>query len=133
MSELVQTAVILPHFFSIPARRNNLRHSRLQRFPHCLIAVAAAICNQEISGNILDQSPQEQRTIRSGICCDKKSDRHTMHIHGKMYFAADPLLYAPYPDCLLPRRRRSGIPYTFIYLLSIIFRLVPTPYIIGNV
>lgn len=29
-------------------------------------------------------------TISNGTCCDKKSDRHTMRIHGQMYFGVEP-------------------------------------------
>ena len=41
--------------------------------------------------------------IRTGTRCNNDSDRHTMRIHGQMYFSVEPLLCGSYPDYrLLP-------------------------------
>lgn len=41
--------------------------------------------------------------IRTGTRCNNDSDRHTMRIHGQMYFSVEPLLCGSCPDYrLLP-------------------------------
>ena len=53
------------------------------------IAVVALISNQvlrvEVGNELVGLS-----TIRSGTFCSKRSERHTMRIHGQMYLCVEP-------------------------------------------
>jgi len=62
---------------------------RPQRFFDDPATVIASICQQILGRNSIDQGTS-LCTISNGTCCDKKSDRHTMRIHGQMYFGVEP-------------------------------------------
>ncbi len=89
MPKFVQIAVIISLVLSVLARRNHYRHAAFQRFLYNLIAVVTTVRKQKFSRNPINQSAS-LRTIRNGTCCDKKSDRHTIRIHGKMYLGVEP-------------------------------------------
>src|SRR5690606_27167401 len=90
MSQFVQFPVISSLYFSILfGQNNNLR----ALFPYLFnnsIAVITAISQQIISVDSFNQAVS-LCAISSGILCDKDSDRHTLRIHGQMYFGVKSL------------------------------------------
>lgn len=89
VTKLIEVAVVVTLLFSIFPGRNHDVHSQRQRFFDDLAAVVASIRQQILGRNSVDQGAS-LLAISNGTCCDKKSDRHTMRIHGQMYFGVEP-------------------------------------------
>ncbi len=89
MAELVEIFVIFALNLAVSLWRNYGLHA----LPKCLlkdsIGVITFICQKYFGQEPVNQSGS-LRTIRNGTCCDKRSDRHTMRIHGQMYLGVEP-------------------------------------------
>ena len=53
------------------------------------IGIVTAV-GQKIVGLQAGKERFRVRAIRSGTCCNKNSERHTMRIHGQMYLGVEP-------------------------------------------
>lgn len=89
MAKFIEIPVVITLLFSVLSRRNHYVRPRPQRFFDDPATVIASICQQILGRNSVDQGTS-LCTISHGTCCDKKSDRHTMRIHGQMYFGVEP-------------------------------------------
>ena len=76
-------------------RDDNLA-ARLNCLVYNLIAVIPAICQQKLGSNAVNQSGG-MCAICCGTRCNNNSDRHTMRIHGQMYFTVEPPFVRPIP------------------------------------
>ena len=94
MAELVDVLVVYPLIFAVFARRDNRSYACILCLFNNRIAVIPSI-RQKIVG--ID--PFDQLASLSAICrgtvCNNDSDRHTMRIHGQMYFAVEPPFVSP--------------------------------------
>lgn len=89
MAKFIEIPVVITLLFSVLSRRNHYVRPRPQRFFDDPATVIASICQQILGRNSVDQGTS-LCTISNGTCCDKTSDRHTMRIHGQMYFGVEP-------------------------------------------
>ena len=85
----VKVLVIRSLLLPILLWRNNNLHSGIDRMRDDGVAVITPICQQNFRVNAFDQV-DSLRTIRSGTFCNKRSDRHTIRIHGQMYLGVEP-------------------------------------------
>ena len=81
---------------TIPFWGNNNFTACLNGFIYNLIAVISTISQQILSGNPLNQD-YGLCAIRCGTRCNSNSDRHTMRIHGQVYFTVEPPFVRPIP------------------------------------
>ncbi len=89
MTESKECFVVLPLDDSILFGRNDRSHPLLDGLFDDGIGIVGPISKQVVS----DYVPNERaslRTICSGTCCNKNSERHTMRIHGQMYLGVEP-------------------------------------------
>ena len=91
VSEFIQVTVESALHLAILLGRNHDLHARCIRQIDDRIGVISTIRKQRFSIDALNQSAS-MCAIRSGTCCDKYSDRHTMRIHGQMYLGIEPPL-----------------------------------------
>ena len=90
-------ALIIPTLrLTIPFGGNNNFATSLSCFIYELIAVISAIRQQTLSGNTVNQG-YGLCAIRCGTSCNSNSDRHTMRIHGQVYFTVEPPFVCPMP------------------------------------
>ena len=92
----IKSLIIATLCFAIPFGRNNNFVTSLNGFIYNLIAVISAIRQQELSGNTVNQG-YGLCAIRCGTRCNSNSDRHTMRIHGQVYFTVEPPFVCPMP------------------------------------
>ena len=83
MSEAVQVSVVLPGFAAIAFGRDHRFHFPLEAMRHDRIGVISPVRQQGVGVYALDQDTS-LAAIRGGTCCNNRSDRHTMRIHGQM-------------------------------------------------
>ena len=94
MAELVEVFVIRAEYFAVAFGWNNNLHthrlSELNQRVHVVTSVSQ-------KGKGIDSHNQlfSKFAIRSGTCCNKYSDRHTMRIHGQMYLGVKPPFVFP--------------------------------------
>lgn len=96
MAHSVNILIIIALFFPIPPGWNNCLTACLHCLIKNLIAIITTVCKQKLRGNAVNQSCC-LRAIRCGTCCNSNSDRHTMRIHGQMYFTVEPPFVRPIP------------------------------------
>ncbi len=94
MPELVDVLVVHPLIFAVFARRDNRPYTRILRLFDNGIAVIPSIRQKIVGINPFDQLASLS-AICCGTVCNKDSDRHTMRIHGQMYFAVEPPFVSP--------------------------------------
>ena len=89
VTDAIDILVIAALFLAILFGRNNDFATRLKRFANEFVCVIAPIRQKKLSGNAVDQGCG-LGAIRCGTRCNNNSDRHTMRIHGQMYFTVEP-------------------------------------------
>jgi len=89
MTESIEGFVILSLEDSILFGRNDGSHPLAEGLFNDGIGIVGPISKQVISHYTPNQRAR-LRTICSGTCCNKNSDRHTMGIHGQMYLGVEP-------------------------------------------
>jgi len=89
MTESIEGFVILPLDDSILFGRNDGSHPLLDGLFDDGVGIVAPISKQVV-GHYAANERASLRTICSGTCCNKNSDRHTMRIHGQMYLGVEP-------------------------------------------
>ena len=88
MAQFIKVSIIIAWILAALSGRNDHLHPCCRRFFDHLAAVIAAVDRQTFRRYPFDQGAS-LRTISGGTLCDKESDRHTMRIHGQIYFCAD--------------------------------------------
>ena len=86
---LIKLFVVRSLYGSVFSGRNDGDHALIAGLPNNRIAVIAFIGNEIIGAHAFDQAAS-LRAIRSGTLRDNDSERHTMRIHGQMYFCVEP-------------------------------------------
>ncbi len=89
MAKFVEIFIILPRMFSAFPWRNDRYHSLVSSFENDCVCIIAPICQKIFRLEALDQL-RCNCAIRCGTRSDKESHRHTMRIHGQMYFGVEP-------------------------------------------
>ncbi len=74
--------------------RDDDLHTGCNRGLNDFIGVVPAVAKQVLSLNAADQFTS-LRAISHGTCRDNDSQRHTMRIHGQMYFCVSPPFVRP--------------------------------------
>jgi hypothetical protein len=94
VTHFVQVAIILALVLAAFARGNDRRHalpgSRIQH----RLGVVALVGDQKLRAQRADQRVS-LRTIRSGTCCNNRSERIAMRIHGQMHLRVEPPFVRP--------------------------------------
>ena len=89
MSQLVQVLVIWPLYCAVfPRWYDGVYPLIFCLFEDC-VGVVALVGQKMFRPNRLNQSCS-LRTISRGTLCNKRSDRHTLRIHGQMYLGVKP-------------------------------------------
>jgi hypothetical protein len=89
MPELIKVFIVKSLYGSVFLWRDDRFHALAFGLIDDGIAVVAFIGDQIVSAHAFDQV----RSLCAIRCCtlrDKDSDRHTMRIHGQMYFGVEP-------------------------------------------
>ena len=89
MAGAINMFVIAALFLTILFGRNNDFATRPNRFVDEFVCVITPIRQKKLSRNAVDQCCR-LGAIRCGTRCNNNSDRHTMRIHGQMYFTVEP-------------------------------------------
>ncbi len=89
MAQLVELFVVFTLFLAVLFWRDYGLHTCRNCIGQDVICVITPIRQQNFCGNTLNQV-DSFFTICSGTFCNKDSDRHTIHIHGQMYFGVEP-------------------------------------------
>ena len=92
----IKSLVIATLCLTIPFWGNNNFTACLNGFIYNLIAVISTISQQILSGNPINQG-YGLCAIRCGTRCNSNADRHTMRIHGQVYFTVEPPFVRPIP------------------------------------
>ena len=117
MAKFVEIFIILPRMFSAFPWRNDRYHSLVNRLEDDCVRIIASICQKIFCLKSLDQ-PRCNCAIRCGTRSDKESHRHTMRIHGQMYFGVEPPFVRPI--AWFPPRAPVASGCTLTWLASII-------------
>lgn len=83
----INSFIIATLCLTIPFGGNNDFATSLNGFIYNLMTVISAI--RQLSGNTVNQG-YGLCAIRCGTRCNSNSDRHTMRIHGQVYFTVEP-------------------------------------------
>jgi len=94
MPQLVQVFVVLPLIFTMLSWRDNTFHALLFGIFYNAAAIICTVCEEILCAYSVNQGISLFAIVR-GTCCNKYSDRHTMRIHGQMYFAVEPPFVRP--------------------------------------
>ncbi len=89
MAQFVEILVVISLVGAVLSWRNDRVHLLFFGLLYDFIAIIAAIREKMIGVNPLNQA-DSLRTICSCTLREKDSDRHTMRIHGQMYFCVEP-------------------------------------------
>ena len=89
MAQLVEVFVVFTLFLAVLFWRDYGLHTCRNCIGQDVICVITPIRQQNFCGNTLNQV-DSFFTICSGTFCNKDSDRHTIRIHGQMYFGVEP-------------------------------------------
>ena len=89
MAEFIKVCVVFSLFDTVFLRRDNRIHALIFGLFKDGVCVIAAIGKQIIRAYAFNQAAS-LRTIRSCTLRDNDSDRHTMRLHGQMYFGVEP-------------------------------------------
>ena len=85
MPDFVEIAVIFALFLTVLLGRDDNIYSGRKRKSNDFRCVIATICQKILGAYSLDKV-YSLLAISSGAFCNNNSDRHTMRIHGQMYF-----------------------------------------------
>ena len=94
VSQLVEIGIIVAQLFAICLGRNDHLDSGVLGFINNRIGIVAFVREQTLGMETPDQF-FSLRAIRHGTRRNKYSDRHTMRIHGQMYFCISPPFVRP--------------------------------------
>jgi len=94
MPDFINLRVVDALLYPVLFRRDNWCHASSPGGSDYFIGIISAIGKQIVSLKSLDQLAS-LRTISHGTCRDNNSDRHTMRIHGQMYFCVSPPFVRP--------------------------------------
>ena len=89
MAQLIKIFVVVALNLSVFLRWDDHIHALRNSFVDNSVAVITSISKQMLSVNAVNQGVS-LRTIMDGTRCDKYSERHTIRIHGMMYFGVEP-------------------------------------------
>ena len=89
MAQTIQIFVVIPLILAIALRRDYHIHPLRDSFFNNCVAVIPFIAKQPLCRKPINQGTS-LFTIMDGTRCNKYSDRHTIRIHGKMYFGVEP-------------------------------------------
>ena len=89
VAQFVEVAVNFSLDLAIFLGRYLRLHALLLSLGQNGVGVVTAIGQQVLGGDAFDQF-LGLGAIRRGTRCNKDSDRHTMRIHGQMYFGVEP-------------------------------------------
>ena len=85
----VQFSVIIALFPAIFSGRDDGLAAGLNSLVYKFIAVISAISQKHLRAQTINQCARFL-AISSGTFCNSNSERHTMRIHGQMYFGVEP-------------------------------------------
>ena len=85
----IEIVIVFALYDAVLFRGNHRLHSLRRRFFENGVGIVSFIGKQCLSLYAADKR-ESFLTIRSGTFSDKYSDRHTMRIHGQMYFGIEP-------------------------------------------
>lgn len=94
MAEFVEIFVVFPQMLSVLSWRNDRCHAPVNSLEDDCICIIAPICQKIFRLESLNQL-RCNCAIRCGTRSDKESHRHTMRIHGQMYFGVEPPFVRP--------------------------------------
>ena len=89
MPHPIEIFVIIAYYDTIFLWRYNYLNAVFKCFADIMIRIIPYVSEQILICHPIYQG-RGLSTICCGTCCDKKSDWHTMRIHGQMYFAVEP-------------------------------------------
>jgi len=90
----IQVLIVVTLMFAVFARWYLCLHPLLVCLIDNLVTVIPLIRNQVLGPNAVYQIAC-MRAIRLGSCCNNRSERHTMRIHGQVYLGVDPPFVRP--------------------------------------
>ena len=85
----VQFFVVIALFLAIFSGRDDGLAAGLNNLVYKLIAVISPISQKRLRAQAVNQCAR-LLAISSGTFCNSNSERHTMRIHGQMYFGVEP-------------------------------------------
>ena len=94
MPQFVDVIVVLAGFFAITSWRNNHLHAGCLGVFCNRVGIVALVGQKTLSRQVFDQC-LSLRAISHGTCRNNDSQRHTMRIHGQMYFCVSPPFVRP--------------------------------------
>ena len=89
MSQFIELFIVFTLLLSIFLWRNDGRHTLRNSLFYNGINIISAIRQQCFRNDAIYQE-RSLRTISGGTLSDNDSDRHTMRIHGQVYFGIEP-------------------------------------------
>jgi len=89
MTQLIEIFIVVALDESVLFGRDHRSHPLLRRLFQDGVGIVAPVGQKILGRHPFDQRTS-LRTIRSGTCCNKDSDRVTMRIHGQMYLGVEP-------------------------------------------
>ena len=110
MSYFIDVFVIVALFFAIFLGWNDRLHVCRKGRAYDFVRVVSPVAEKVFSCNSVNQGAGF-RAISCGTCCNNRSDRHTMRIHGQVYLGVEPLLFDSSLGCRLRLHRHEDEPY----------------------
>ena len=94
MAQFIKIFIVIPLVFSVFLWRNHNIHVLRKSLFDDFVAVITLIREQPLGENAVNQGASFF-TVMNGTRCNKYSDRHTIRIHGQMYFGVKPPFVTP--------------------------------------